>query len=144
MGWFLFPILETSRKQFDTSFLINRCKGLIRGWAFEFTNKKSLDTSIARNQLQNFFKKKVDIKWKLIKRNQTSGTNRGVILVAVKMAACIWTYINFGDVFNLMNRLALKIFNVDPDLNIKAARSFLCKTSGKLTDVAQYLEKVLE
>jgi len=43
-----------------------------------------------------------------------------------------------------MNRLALKNFNVDPDLYIKAARSFLCKTGGNLTDVAQYLEKVLE
>jgi len=143
-GWFLFPICCGNIKEAIWHLIIiNRWKRSVKGWVFEFTNKKALDTSLAKDQLGKLFKKKADIKWNLVKRNQISGPNSGV-LVAVKMAVCIWTYINAGDVFNLMNKFALKVFNADPDLNISAARKFLSKTGGKLSEVTQYLEKVSE
>lgn len=65
--------------------------------------------------------------------------------MAIKLVACLWTYINNGDIAKLLNKFALKIFNEDPDLSIKAAREFLSRMEGKLKDsTTQYLEKVSE
>ena len=68
-------------------------------------------------------------------------TDSGVV-VAVKIASCIWALTNMGDMNQLLNKFSLMNFDEDPDLSITSARNFLSRIQGKNSEIAEYLEKI--
>jgi len=143
-GWFFFPICCGNIKQAIWHLLIiHKWKGVVRGWSFEFTKTKSRNTSPAIKHLSSLFNKKIKIEWKTCKKCQITDTDSGVV-VAVKIACCIWALTNMGDMNQLLNKLTLLNFDVDPDLSITSARNFLSRIQGKHSEIAEYLEKITD
>ena len=141
-GWFFFPICCGNIKQAIWHLLIiHKWKGVVRGWSFEFTKTKSRNTSPAMKHLSSLFSRRTKMEWKTCKKCQIMDTDSGVV-VAVKIASCIWALTNMGDINQLLNKFSLMNFDEDPDLSITSARNFLSRIQGKYCEIAEYLEKI--